>query len=98
MVWPNYARLYGPLFRHGDLEGSVKKRVCGEVETDVQAGLDESMEDTLKWASNVIIEQLKVENDRPVATEVRDPNNHYELCHCHDGILGRVRQFSFDLL
>lgn len=97
VVWPKYARVHSSLFRHGDVEGSVKKRVCRELEIDVRPQLN-SMGDTLKWAVDVIIRELKVKNERSNPSNNMCPNGQYELCHCHDGVLGRVRQFLFDLL
>jgi len=97
VVWPKYARVNSSLFRHGDVEGSVKKRVCRELEIDVRPRLN-SMGDTLKWAVDVIIRELKVKNERSNPSDNMCPNDQYELCHCHDGVLGRVRQFLFDLL
>lgn len=98
VVWPNYARVCGYLFRHGDVEGSVKKRMCREFEIDVRPGLHGSMEDSLRWAVDVIVGRLKVPNERSIPTDIGGPNDRYELCDCRDGVLGRVRRFLFDLL
>lgn len=98
VVWPNYARVCGYLFRHGDVEGSVRKRMCRELEIDVRPGLHGSMEDSLRWAVDVIVGRLKVPNERSIPADIREPNDRYELCDCGDGVLGRVRRFLFDLL
>lgn len=76
----------------------MKRRVCRELEIDVQPELDGSMEDTLKWAVDVIIGRLKVKSEKSTPTDITEPNDQYDLCHCRDGVLGRVRQFLFDLL
>ncbi len=96
VVWPKYARVHSDLFRHGDVEGSVKKHVCRQLEIDVPPQLG-SLE-TLTWAVDAIISGSKANKERSNPTDPVDPNDQYDFCRSHDGVLGRVRQFLFDLL
>lgn len=95
--WPKYTRVHSDLFRHGDVEGSVKKHVCRQLEIDVPPQLG-SME-TLKWAVDAIVRESKANNERSNPNDnIEDPNDQYDFCRSHNGVLGRVRQFLFDLL
>ncbi|CAL3973570.1 hypothetical protein PZA11_005773 [Diplocarpon coronariae] len=59
IVWPNYVEDHAWMFQGGDVEGSLKKEVLEEWNIQSPDGEpDKDMETTLKWAVDVLMEQL----------------------------------------
>ena len=59
IVWPNYVRDHGFLFKDGDVEGEIDKEVAMERSIEyVKGGADEDMEMVLKWAAEVLMGKL----------------------------------------
>jgi len=98
VAWPNHVKANGYLFKHADVGGPIKRRVCRELEIDMQPEVDGSMEETLRWAVHVIVRGLEGKNEKSISLDSRELDDRYEICHCREGILGRIRQFLFDFL
>ncbi|PBP21665.1 nicotinamide riboside kinase 1 [Diplocarpon rosae] len=59
IVWPNYVEDHSWMFEGGDVERSLKKEVLEEWNIKSQDGSpDLDMETTLKWAVDILMEQL----------------------------------------
>lgn len=97
IAWPSYVKECGFLFKQGTVEGPFKRRVCHELQIDMQPELDEPIEQTIGWAVDVILKELESKDEKSTLVEIRELDR-YEICHCREGILGRVRQVLFDFL
>jgi len=59
IVWPNYVEDHKWMFEDGNVEGTLKEEVVKETGIKSQdGGLDVDMETTLKWAVEILMDQL----------------------------------------
>ncbi|RDW82310.1 hypothetical protein BP6252_03422 [Coleophoma cylindrospora] len=58
IVWPNYVEDHKWMFEDEDVEGRVKEDVLSKWNIRCQDGLDVDMTTTLKWAVDLIMEEL----------------------------------------
>jgi nicotinamide/nicotinate riboside kinase len=59
IVWPNYVEDHKWMFEGEDVEGTLKEDIVKETGVKSQdGGVDRDMETTLKWAVDVLMEQL----------------------------------------
>ena len=58
IVWPNYVEDHKWMFEDADVEGTLKEDVLKETGIKSQGGLDVDMETTLRWAVEILMEQL----------------------------------------
>lgn len=59
IVWPNYVEDHAWMFEDGNVEGTLKDEVLKQWNIKSQEGPpDKDMETTLKWAVDMLIEQL----------------------------------------
>jgi len=59
IVWPNYCQDHKYLFIDGDVEGSIKPAVEEQRHIHTPQTLNISAEDTLEWAVDILIHELK---------------------------------------
>ena len=100
--WKKYADEHGALFRKGDVEGTPIWKVCEALEIQVQLGLNDTLEDTLRWVVETIIDSCRSSEEveqRGLELEVdRVLLHQYDLCDCREGWLGRTRQILLNLV
>jgi nicotinamide/nicotinate riboside kinase len=67
IVWPNYVEDHKWMFEGEDVEGKLKEDVVKDTSVNSQdGGVDVDMETTLKWAVEMLMEQL------PLIAKARD--------------------------
>lgn len=61
IVWPNYVEDHRWMFEGGDVEGVLKDEVVRELDIKSQEeGVDVDMATTLKWAVEMLMEELSL--------------------------------------
>ncbi|KAI5855916.1 P-loop containing nucleoside triphosphate hydrolase protein [Tricharina praecox] len=60
IVWPNYVDEHKYLFVDGDVEGRLTSEAEEKRRIHTPESLDASMEETLEWAVNILISELKL--------------------------------------
>ncbi|KAF8533189.1 nicotinamide riboside kinase 1 [Trichophaea hybrida] len=67
IVWPNYYQDHKHLFIDEDVEGKIKPKVEEQRRIHTPPSLNTSTEDTLEWAVDILIQELKSRKQSAIA-------------------------------
>ncbi|KAL8946139.1 MAG: hypothetical protein Q9222_007424 [Ikaeria aurantiellina] len=98
--WRSHAKQHAVLFEDGNIEGRPVQSICEGTGIIVQPTLDMSIEETLRWSTDVVrngCHEAAGPRNRKMSSDVGWPDG-YEHCRCDEGVLGKIRQAIFDFI
>ncbi|KAA8893625.1 P-loop containing nucleoside triphosphate hydrolase protein [Sphaerosporella brunnea] len=75
IVWPNYVKEHRYLFVDEDVEGQLKPEIEAQRRVHTPQRLDDSIEKTLEWAVDILIDELKSSQQKSQIERERNKKN-----------------------
>lgn len=102
VVRRNFVQEHEVLFQNGDVEGTPIQDVCEGIGIAVQPGLDDSVEEVLRWVVNTICKKSSELEVDLICDRRMEPSTvwkaEYEPCDCGEGWLGKLRQILYEIV